>query len=234
MVPTVSPAHLGPGTRGADQQHADVAEPVSRDQSALVDFWWLAHRDGTGAPVLRRSITSIGLATALLWDMRDQLLIDVNGITVFDERMSSEPTEQGLLNRLITEGAEHPPDTWLDVIAVDGIYDQTARRLINAGQVKAVGWPRKRYPYVGADPTRAAWPAGRLMSSFRLHGQFEDDDLILVALVLACGLDEYVFYDDHAQAVAQARREVRRGDQVLRTLYACTEAAVAKAVTVRR
>ncbi|GAB7048472.1 GOLPH3/VPS74 family protein [Catenuloplanes indicus] len=209
------------GSRGAHKQ-------------AAVDFWWLAHRDGTGASVLHRSITSIGLAAALLWDMRDQLFITADGIAVIDERVSAEPTEQGLLSRLVAEGTAHPPGTWLDVVAADGIYDQTARRLINAGQVKAVGWPRKRYPYVGADPTRAAWPAGRLMSSFRLHGQFEDDDLILVALVLACGLDEYVFYDDHAQAVAQARREVRRGDQVLQTLYVCTEAAVAKAVTVRR
>ncbi|GAB7040430.1 MULTISPECIES: GOLPH3/VPS74 family protein [Catenuloplanes] len=203
-------------------------------QPAAVDFWWLAHRDGTGASVLHRSITSIGLAAALLWDMRDQLVITVDGISVIDERACAEPTEQALLDRLIAEGPAHPPATWLDVIAADKIYELTARRLINAGEVRAVGWPRKRYPYVGADPNSAAWPAARLMSSFRLRQRFENDDLLLVSLVLACGLDEHIFYDDHAQAVAQARREVRRGDRVAQLLYACTEAVVGKAVTVRR
>ncbi len=59
--------------------------------------------------MLHRSITSIGLAAALLWDMRDQLFITADGIAVIDERVSAEPTEQGLLSRLVAEGTAHPP-----------------------------------------------------------------------------------------------------------------------------
>lgn len=213
-----------------------IGQPRPR-RPAVVEFWWLAFDQIRRMSTLSQRVASLGLAAALLWDLREYLDITAEYVVVVGQPSTADPAELHLLRRLAREGGRYPLITWLNVIRADEIFDRTVHRLVHEGEIRVVGWRRNRYVHVGANRIEPALPAFRLRTTFQKQGSFDEEDLIFLALILACGLEEHVFeFDDHRpQAIAQARQQLHESaDPVLRALHACIEAVVASAVAVGR
>ena len=230
LVPVV-----GASTGSEQQGLADsAARPIVRqvpDGCSVTDLFWVFHED-RGECRVSSATAAIGLAAALLWDLRDSISIGTEAITVTQGSRPADPLEAEILWYLADEERyRHRTTAWLEFIAHRDIYGRTAGRLIDEGKAVARGLVRKRY-----EPTSIGliWPAVRMMNRHHDARRVDDRDLILLALVLACGLQNQIFYDGTAHAVAYVERHIQAASPALQALYTCTKAAIGKAVEVHR
>ncbi len=222
-----------PGKSAADEQPEPVAKPQQwLAESAVVDlFFWILH-DGRGVRQVSTSTADLVLAAALLWDIRDFVAVGDDGITVIRREVLADPLEAEILWYLAAEETHrHPTAVWLEFIANHEVYERTASRLVSSGNASVRGGLRKRYE---ATNIASTWPGARLMAVFRAQKRFNDQDVILAALVLAAGLQKHVLYEHTASAVVRARQQIDAGPTALRALYRAVAAAVGKAVEVHR
>lgn len=216
----------------ADQQPESVPVLQRRvGESVVDDLFWILH-DERGARRVTSSTADLVLAAALLWDLRDFVAIGDDGITVTRWGALADPVEAEILWYLAAEEwLRHPTVVWLEFIANCNVHERTASRLVSSGDATVRGVLRKRYK---ATSIASTWPGARLMAVYRAQKRFDDQDVILAALLLAAGLHHQILYDDTASAVACARQQIGAAPEALQALYRCTVAAVGKAVEVHR
>ncbi|MDR7277702.1 GPP34 family phosphoprotein [Catenuloplanes atrovinosus] len=199
------------------------------------DLFWAFH-ESRGVCRVSAATAELGLAAALLWDLREYIAIGSESITVVRRveaaGLPEDALEAEILRYLIDEAqAGHSTLVWLEFIASCGVYRRTVDRLVTERKAVVRGTLRKRYEPANILLT---WPALQLMRRCRADEPFTAEDIGLLALVMACGLQSHVFYDDTAHAVAHAQRVLETVPADLRALYLCTRAAIGKAVEVHR
>jgi hypothetical protein len=213
------------------------------------DLYFIAHDSVSGGARLHRTAVDLGLAAGLLAELllSGWVVMDNGLLTAIDVRPAAppdltarnipqeEPLAQAVWNQVFREPWRHSLRTWLTVLAPDA-EQRVVDRLAAAGHlVIARSWRAKPGLAEPTDWNTAGWPAARLTILLERDDQFSWHDLVLLALLDAVGLRDFL-----ANLAAPAREyhsqlldHLARTQPAIAELAEHTRAAVAAAVLRR-
>ncbi|MFI7439303.1 GOLPH3/VPS74 family protein [Nonomuraea indica] len=175
------------------------------------DFFLIAwDTTGSGKPRLNGPALALGLAGALIAELVLEHRVLVRGVSL--QVTDPRPVREHLADRILADIGNAPQHTdvrtWLAYLARRAVADVTAR-MARAGLLdRETTRMRRRRPsrYFATDFGRAVWPSTRLRLSLARGRPLSHDDMVLAALLDACGMTDTVVEDpDHRQA---ARRRL--------------------------
>lgn len=209
--------------------------PVSSIPEHLAnEFFFAAHDDRTGKPLLHPAARTLGLAAALLAELcgAGRITFDEGYVRVTNPRPPQDQL-QTLVDRLITEGHTQTR-TWLAFVATSA-YDHVAGRMSQLGlvQPRPSGLLRRRARYAPTDTNKAFWAWARLSTPLSDFKPLDRADVPLASLVWATGLHTRVLQFAPGGTTAFLEQQVQRADPVLRNLVDDLRAAVGDAVLCR-
>lgn len=214
---------------------------ASSPQLPLADDLFLtAHDTVKGRCLLTPATLGLGLSAALIGELvfwRRLDLID-GKLELIDDRPTSDPATNAVLDQLLREGHHRAIRDWISFLATGIASDLVERRLSRAGLVQRQekrGLRGTKVTFVPTDTMVAGWPATRIRTYLGRSELLDVPDLVLAGLILATGLDQFVFITLDARGRAQMFDQFRRRlPAMLQDLVAHTEAAVGDAVMARR
>ncbi len=204
------------------------------------DLFLTAHDTVKGKCLLSPATLGLGLAAALLGELILWRRIDLRdgALTLIDDRPTADAAVTAVLEQIQREPQYRQVRDWIAFLATGSAADLVARRLGRAGLVQRQerrGLRGTKVLYVPADSMTAGWPGSRIRTAIGRGDVLDVPDLVLAGLVLATGLDQYVFVtlDTHerGQLFDQLRRRL---PAMLQELVGHAEAAVGDAVMARR
>ncbi len=204
------------------------------------DLFLTAHDTVKGKCLLSPATLGLGLAAALLGELILWRRIDLRdgALTLIDDRPTADAAVTAVLEQIQREPQYRQVRDWIAFLATGSAADLVARRLGRAGLVQRQerrGLRGTKVLYVPADSMTAGWPGSRIRTAIGRGDLLDIPDLVLAGLVLATGLDQYVFVtlDTHerGQLFDQLRRRL---PAMLQELVGHAEAAVGDAVMARR
>jgi hypothetical protein len=203
------------------------------------EFFWLAHSDRTGRPLLHDRAAGVGLAAALVAELvfSGHVVVWDGHLHIRDRMAPRDVLAHSILEQVIGEARHgHSVGTWLSFLAQDA-YRQVGERLWRAGQVRQLPSRRllsRAVVYVPVDVNVAAWPTARLAT--RLSQQLPQDpfDVFLTGLVVATELHGQVLLDAPPDSHEHVRRVAASNPPQVRELLHHTEAAIGNAVLSHR
>jgi hypothetical protein len=182
-------------------------------------FWWFIHSERTGSLQVDAVVAGLGLAGALLCELAPThqiVLVDDrlqvapavvpglfgrrDGLYGFSPAVGWErepgPREPDaeLLRLILSEPRPLSVRDWLAFLSRDA-HERVARRMLAAGLVRTerVGRLRRRTGYPPVDQNVSGWAAGRLRVLLERAVPLSRDDLALIGLCKAVGVDRHVF-----------------------------------------
>jgi hypothetical protein len=214
---------------------------ASSPQLPLADDLFLtAHDTVKGKCLLTAATLGLGLSAALIGELVFWRRLDLmdGKIELIDDRPTSDPATNAVLDQLLREGHHRAIRDWIAFLATGIAADLVERRLSRAGLVQRQekrGLRGAKVSFVPTDTMIAGWPATRIRTYLGRGELLEVPDLVLAGLILATGLDQFVFITLDARGRAQMFDQFRRRlPAMLQDLVAHTEAAVGDAVMARR
>lgn len=208
--------------------------PASSIPPRLADeFFYAAHDDRTGKPLLYPAALALGLAAALLAELygAGRITFDDRHVRVTNPRPPQDQL-QTLVDRLIAE-AYTETRTWLKFVAASS-YDSVAGRMSQLGlvQPRPAGFLRRGTRYTPTDTSAAFWAWARLSTYLSNFRPLEHIDVPLANLVWATGLSARVLQFAPG-ATTFLEQQAQRADPALRDLVVDLGAAVDSAVLYR-
>ncbi|MGA6162256.1 GOLPH3/VPS74 family protein [Amycolatopsis magusensis] len=201
------------------------------------DLFFLAHDDRTGKRRLNERDAGFGLAGAVLAELllAGRVTVEHGRVRVLDPRLPRCEVLGPALKDMVAEPESRVVRDWLRYLGRTA-YESVARRLLGSGQLRVV---KSRLPwrpdtYEPVDINAAAWPAARLSGPIARLDPVDTLDVVLAGLVIATGLDRYVFYTASPDARQYLERLVIELPAPLRVLVLETETAVGDAVLHHR
>jgi hypothetical protein len=214
---------------------------ASSPQLPLADDLFLtAHDTVKGRCLLTPATLGLGLAAALIGELVFWRRLDLadGKLELIDDRPTGDPATNAVLDQLLREGHHRAVRDWISFLAGGVAADLVERRLSRAGLVQRQekrGLRGVKVTFVPADAMVAGWPATRVRTYLERNELLDVPDLVLAGLILATGLDQFVFITLDARGRAQMFDQFRRRlPAMLQDLVAHTEAAVGDAVMARR
>jgi Golgi phosphoprotein 3 (GPP34) len=184
-----------------------VTTGVAAPLDVADDLYLIAHDSVSGGARLHSAAVDLGLAAGLLGELLLAGLATMEGglLTAVDVRPAAPanlatrspapeamPLTRQVWNEMFREPWRHPPRTWLTVLA-PGAQQRVVERLAAAGHVTVTRSRRGAPPR--AEPTdwnKAGWPAARLPILLSRGDQFSWHDLVLLNLLNAIGLRDFL------------------------------------------
>lgn len=214
---------------------------ASSPQLPLADDLFLtAHDTVKGKSLLTPATLGLGLAGALLGELVLWRRLDVadGKIVLIDDRPTGDPAATAVLDQLLREGHHRAVRDWISFLATGIAIDLVERRLSRAGLVQRQekrGLLNSKVYFVPTDSMVAGWPATRVRTLIGRGEMLDIPDLVLAGLILATGLDQYVFVTLDTRGRGLLFDQLRRRlPTMLQELVGHTEAAVGDAVMARR
>jgi hypothetical protein len=164
------------------------------------EFWWLAHDDVTGEPRLAVRAVGWGLAAGLLAELLYEQRIRIAGGLVYLTGTRTPPRDavaHAVFDQIKAESGRLLVRDWLAFLTTDA-YGRVAGRLVTAGHVAARTsgfWPLRSTRYVPVDVKTSGWPLARLALGLRLRKPVPFEDVFLIGLAEATGLDGWLIRD---------------------------------------
>ncbi|MFG3441368.1 GPP34 family phosphoprotein [Nonomuraea sp. NPDC047897] len=181
----------------------------------LADDFFLVAWDttGSGKPRLHPSALALGLAGALIAELLMEHRVVLRGVRL--QVADPRPVREYLADAILTDIANAPQHTdvrtWLAYLARRAVADVTARMARSGLLDRETPRIRRRRPsrYFATDFGRAVWPSTRLRLSLARGRPLTDHDMVLAALLDACGMTDTVVEDPaHRQAARRRLAEV--------------------------